>query len=297
MIILRQRNFSILNKVGVLGNLIGNVGSVVESNIRRDISRKKSPELKKKLLEHVGKYHEIKDSNEGDSFFPNGDNLVWEKGKEPGRFEIFVSGPDPDRVKFERVKRGGGTININKKKTSPFRIAHEYGHSLDFASKGGHERFTEDLRNKNKSDVKSGEEALNLSKSEIEREVAANINALKLLKKKGATQRELDRAKQEAKSNLRTYKTTAKAQINDIMSDSSLSDDLKFRREHMRGARKQYKDAVRKIDNMYGPNKLAQKEKAALIGTGALLAAGTGAYLLHKHRKKKKEQKEEENKK
>jgi hypothetical protein len=79
------------------------------------------------------------------------------------------------------------------------------------------------------------------------------------------------------------------------MQNSSLSDDLKFRREHLRDAKKQYKDAVKTIDNMYGPNKLAQREKAALIGGGVALAGGLTGLAIHKHRKKKKA-KEKENK-
>lgn len=108
------------------------------------------------------------------------------------------------------------------------------------------------------SDVKrinTPQEALNANKRVIEREVAADINAIKFLKKKGASQKEIDRAKKEAKAALRTYKSAGKSQINYIMRNSSLSDDLKFRREHMKDAKKQYKEAVKKIDDMYSPNK------------------------------------------
>ena len=104
-------------------------------------------------------------------------------------------------------------------------------------------------------EINTPQEALNANKRIIEREVAADINAIKLLKKKGASQKEIDRAKKEAKAALRTYKSTGKSQINYIMRNSSLSDDLKFRREHMKDAKKQYKEAVKKIDDMYSPNK------------------------------------------
>ena len=292
MIILRQKQYSILNKLGGIGNIIGNLESAAESGIRNKISSRKSKKLKDELLKHVGKYHNISyDGYEG--YLPNEGNINEDQKGKP----YFT----------RRKGRGGGTIYLSKN-SSPFKIAHEYGHSLDFAAPHGNERFTRDGRNRNKLDeiwkdgfkgsgdpIKDAKEALKLNKSSIEREVAADINALKLLKKKGATQKELDRAKQEAKAGLRSYKSSAKSDINYLMQNSSLSDDLKFRREHMRDAKKQYKEAVKKLDNMYGPNKLAQKEKAALIGLGSAAAIGTGAYLIHKHRKKKKES--EENKK
>lgn len=309
MIILRQKTYSILNRLGIIGNSIGNKLSMSELKTRGSISSRKSKKLKEDVLKHVKKYHKVSEDASNSGFLPNEDNLGWEPGKEPKGFDIFA-GKDPDRIRYNRSKKGrSGNIQI-RKKSSPFVIAHEHGHSLDFASPGGNERFTEDARNRVKtknigqftigggSRIKTPEKALESNKKIIEREVAADINALKLLKKKGATQKELDRAKQEAKAALRTYKTGAKSQINYLMQNSSLSDDLKFRREHMRGANKQYKDAVKTIDNMYGPNKLAQREKAALIGGGIALAGGLTSLAIRKHRKKKKDQsKKEENKK
>lgn len=249
-------------------------------------------------------------SDDMEQFLPNKENLDWEPGKEPKGFDMFA-GNDPDRVRYTRKKgRGNGTIRL-KKNSSPFTIAHEYGHSLDYAAPHGNERFTDDNRVRLKTRrigsadfvigggkrLDTPQEVLDANKKIIEREVAADVNAIKLLKKKGASQREIDRAKQEAKAALRTYKTAGKNQINYVMQDSSLSDDLKFRREHMRGAKKQYKEAVKKIDNMYGPNKLAQREKAALIGGGIVVAGLTaGGIALHRKNKKKKEQ-EKKNKK
>ena len=303
MIILRQRNFSILNKLGGLGNYIGNKSSFAELRARGRISSIKSKKLKDDLTKHISKYQKVSISNDNkmEQFLPNKENLSWEPGKEPKGFDMFA-GNDPDRVRYTRKKgRGGGTIYLNKN-SSPFTIAHEYGHSLDYAAPHGDERFTDDNRARLKTGRIGGgsfvigggkridkpQEALDANKKIIEREVAADINAIKLLKKKGASQRDIDRAKQEAKAALRTYKTGGKSQINYIMQDSSLSDDIRFRRKHMRDANKQYREAVKKIDNMYGPNKLAQREKAAaLIG---------GGIALHKKNKKKKEQ-EKKNKK
>lgn len=296
MIILRQKQYSILNKLGEIVdfNLIGNLSSAAESDIRSRISSRKSKKLKDELIKHVGKYHNIS-YNGYEGYLPNEGN---------------INEDQKGRPYFTRQKgRGGGTIYLSKN-SSPFKIAHEYGHSLDFASPHGNERFTRDGINRNKLDeiwkngfkgsgdkVKDAEEALKLNKSSIEREVAADINALKLLKKKGATQKELDRAKQEAKAGLRAYKTSAKSDINYLMQNSSLSDDLKFRREHLRGAKKQYKEAVKKLDNMYGPNKLAQREKAALIGGGVALAGGLTGLAIHKYRKKKKAEQRTKDKK
>lgn len=302
MIILRQKEFSILNNLGLIGNTIGNELSRKELQARGNISEKKSKKLKDKLIKHVSKYHKVSESDAA-NFLPDQDNLDWEVGKEPKGFDIFA-GRDPDRVRYTRKKNRTGSIKLPKK-ASPFIIAHEYGHSLDYASPGGAQRFTEDGRARSKTDnlgkinigggrVKDNKDALDLGKKMMEREVAADINALKLLKKRGASQKELDRAKQEAKAALRSYKTATKSHVNYLMSDSSLSEDLKFRREHMRGARKQYRDAVKKIDNMYGPNKLAKKEKAALIGTGAALVGSGIGIAIHKHNKKKKEQKQKE---
>lgn len=310
MIILRQKNYSILNNLGIIGNSIGNKLSRSELDTRSSISSRKSKKLKEDILKHVKKYHKVSEKDDiiSSGFLPNEDNLGWESGKEPNGFDIFA-GNDPDRVRYNRSKKGrSGNIQIGKK-SSPFIIAHEHGHSLDFASPGGNDRFTEDARNRVKtqnigqltigggSRIKTPEKALESNKKIIEREVAADINALKLLKKKGATQKELDRAKQEAKAALRSYKTGTKSQINYLMQDSSLSDDLKFRREHMRDAKKQYKEAIKKLDNMYGPNKLAQREKAALIGGGIALAGGLTSLAIHKHRNKKKAEQRTKDKK
>ena len=269
MIILRQNNFSILNKLGMVGNSIENILSAVELQRRGGISSRKSKKLKDDLLKHISKYQNVSISDNFGSFLPNKENLNWEPGKEPKFFDLFARN-DPDRVRYTRKKgRGGGTISLNKK-SSPFTIAHEYGHSLDYASPRGDERFTKDNRDRIKTrligknvigiinggkEINTPQEALNANKRIIEREVAADINAIKLLKKKGASQKEIDRAKKEAKAALRTYKSTGKSQINYIMRNSSLSDDLKFRREHMKDAKKQYKEAIKKIDDMYSPNK------------------------------------------
>lgn len=268
MIILRQNNFSILNRLGMVGNSIENMLSAEEFQRRGRVSSRKSKKLKDDLLKHISKYQNVSISDDFGSFLPNKENLNWEPGKEPKFFDLFAR-DDPDRVRYTRKKgRGGGTISLNKK-SSPFTIAHEYGHSLDYASPRGDERFTNDNRDRIKtrligqdvfgmSDVKrinTPQEALNANKRVIEREVAADINAIKFLKKKGASQKEIDRAKKEAKAALRTYKSAGKSQINYIMRNSSLSDDLKFRREHMKDAKKQYKEAVKKIDDMYSPNK------------------------------------------
>lgn len=269
MIILRQNNFSILNKLGLVGNSIENKLSAAELQRRGGISSRKSKKLKDDLLKHISKYQNVSISDSFGSFLPNKENLNWEPGKEPMFFDLSARN-DPDRVRYTRKKgRGGGTISLNKK-SSPFTIAHEYGHSLDYASPRGDERFTNDNRDRIKTsligrnvfgiinggkEINTPQEALNANKRIIEREVAADINAIKLLKKKGASQKEIDRAKKEAKAALRTYKSAGKSQINYIMRDSSLSDDLKFRREHMKDAKKQYKEAVKKIDDMYSPNK------------------------------------------
>lgn len=261
MIILRQNNFSILNKIGMVGNSIENKLSAAEAQRRGGISSRKSKKLKDDLLKHVSKYQNVSISDDFESFLPNKENLNWEPGKEPVFFGLFAR-DNPDRVRYTRKKgRGGGTISLNKK-SSPFTIAHEYGHSLDYASPRGDERFTNDYRDRFKTSligrrvgINTPQEALNANKRIIEREVAADINAIKLLKKKGASQKEIDRAKKEAKAALRTYKSAGKSQINYIMRNSSLSDDLKFRREHMKDAKKQYKEAVKKIDDMYSPNK------------------------------------------
>lgn len=268
MIILRQNNFSILNKLGMVGNSIENKLSAEELQRRGRVSSRKSKKLKDDLLKHISKYQNVSISDDFGSFLPNKENLNWEPGKEPDFLDLFARN-DPDRVRYTRKKgRGGGTISLNKK-SSPFTIAHEYGHSLDYASPRGDERFTNDNRDRIKTRligrdvfginevkrINTPQEALNANKRIIEREVAADINAIKLLKKKGASQKEIDRAKKEAKAALRTYKSAGKSQINYIMRDSSLSDDLKFRREHMKDAKKQYKEAVKKIDDMYSPNK------------------------------------------
>ena len=269
MIILRQNNFSILNKLGMVGNSIENILSASEFQRRGKVSSRKSKKLKDDLLKHISKYQNVSMSDSFGSFLPNKENLNWEPGKEPKFFDLFARN-DPDRVRYTRKKgRGGGTISLNKK-SSPFTIAHEYGHSLDYASPRGDERFTKDNRDRIKTrligknvigiinggkEINTPQEALNANKRIIEREVAADINAIKLLKKKGASQKEIDRAKKEAKAALRTYKSTGKSQINYIMRNSSLSDDLKFRREHMKDAKKQYKEAIKKIDDMYSPNK------------------------------------------
>ena len=262
MIILRQNNFSILNRLGMVGNSIENMLSLAEAQRRDKVSSRKSKKLKDDLLKHISKYQNVSISDDSGSFLPNKENLNWEPGKEPKFFDLFARN-DPDRVIYTRKKgRGGGTISLNKK-SSPFTIAHEYGHSLDYASPRGDERFTNDNRDRIKTrligrvgkGINTPQEALNANKRIIEREVAADINAIKLLKKKGASQKEIDRAKKEAKAALRTYKSTGKSQINYIMRNSSLSDDLKFRREHMKDAKKQYKEAVKKIDDMYSPNK------------------------------------------
>ena len=269
MIILRQNNFSILNKLGMVGNSIENILSASEFQRRGKVSSRKSKKLKDDLLKHISKYQNVSISDSFGSFLPNKENLNWEPGKEPKFFDLSARN-DPDRVRYTRKKgRGGGTISLNKK-SSPFTIAHEYGHSLDYASPRGDERFTNDNRDRIKTrligrdvfgiinggkEINTPQEALNANKRIIEREVAADINAIKLLKKKGASQKEIDRAKKEAKAALRTYKSTGKSHINYIMRNSSLSDDLKFRREHMKDAKKQYKEAVKKIDDMYSPNK------------------------------------------
>lgn len=268
MIILRQNNFSILNKLGMVGNSIENMLSIAELQRRDRVSSRKSKKLKDDLLKHISKYQNVSISDDFGSFSPNQENLNWEPGKEPKFFGLFARN-DPDRVRYTRKKgRGGGTISLNKK-SSPFTIAHEYGHSLDYASPRGDERFTNDNRDRFKTRligrdvfginkekrINTPQEALNANKRIIEREVAADINAIKFLKKKGASQKEIDRAKKEAKTALRTYKSAGKSQINYIMRNSSLSDDLKFRREHMKDAKKQYKEAVKKIDDMYSPNK------------------------------------------
>lgn len=268
MIILRQNNFSILNRLGMVGNSIENMLSAEKFQRRGRVSSRKSKKLKDDLLKHISKYQNVSISDDFGSFLPNKENLNWEPGKEPKFFDLFAR-DDPDRVRYTRKKgRGGGTISLNKK-SSPFTIAHEYGHSLDYASPRGDERFTNDNRDRIKTRligldvfginevkrINTPQEALNANKRIIEREVAADINAIKLLKKKGASQKEIDRAKKEAKAALRTYKSTGKSQINYIMRNSSLSDDLKFRREHMKDAKKQYKEAVKKIDDMYSPNK------------------------------------------
>ena len=259
MIILRQNNFSILNRLGMVGNSIENMLSASEFLRRGKVSSRKSKKLKDDLLKHISKYQNVSISDSFGSFLPNKENLNWEPGKEPMFFDLSARN-DPDRVRYTRKKgRGGGTISLNKK-SSPFTIAHEYGHSLDYASPHGDKRFTNDNRDRIKTrliginevkGINTPQEALNANKRIIEREVAADINAIKLLKKKGASQKEIDRAKKEAKAALRTYKSTGKSQINYIMRNSSLSDDLKFRREHMKDAKKQYKEAVKKIDDMY----------------------------------------------
>ncbi len=116
MIILRQKNYSILNNLGLIGNSIGNKLSRSELDTRSSISSRKSKKLREDVLKHVKKYHKVSEKDDilSSGFLPNKDNLEWEPGKEPKGFDIFA-GKDPDRVRYNRSKIGSGNIQIGKK--------------------------------------------------------------------------------------------------------------------------------------------------------------------------------------
>lgn len=204
-----QRDFSMKDALSTDYHAFKNKYYNAKSNLitKKEKKRKESNELLEKLENKAKSLgHEVESTRDGSAF----QNNHYIK-KEPFSFKFnWDSGTSDNRGKIldDRHSRVG-KIQFNEK-DSAATFAHELGHAYDYSSPGGQKRFNDRLRAE--LDAKDRAKGLHSIQPKtksyelnLSHEGQASANAIKLLKKQGASPEELRLARKQLKSCLGTY--------------------------------------------------------------------------------------------
>lgn len=198
MIVLRQKNYGIASDIIAYSHKVKNqlaVKDAVTESGKRKLDEK-DKELVNRVKKRAGRYFPI--ANEQPLF---GDGRDQFRSRSPRSEDMTKP--------IELVKRTGRR-NANSKirliHEFPEVLAHEYGHGLNYAANGGYKRLVEYARaiKDKKNNV------ANLDKNRLVEEAKASRNGLNILKKEGATARQMRDARKRLKTAYKSYYETAK---------------------------------------------------------------------------------------
>lgn len=266
MIILRQKEFSILPTLDLEYQRFRNKRAIEKANKSRNVDWDK--ETLKKLKDRIKRTTPINESLDPNAQTQFGGPYYTNK---------FIFG----NLKREDVIPGRqthlGEILVNKAdKDNLSAISHEYGHALDYASTGGKDRFVEGVLSGNGvgNNVffkRPYKQRLKCEKLNIKLEGTATKNGLKILKKLGAKPKDMVEARKSGKAALESHFRAKEFDLANKAIEDGLTNKeyVKQLLTDRRRLRRDYRKAVRGIEisgrtgaeRLYDASKISKARK------------------------------------
>lgn len=228
MLIKQQREYTVLQGLDGISEGFRNLYRVGRTEL--DAKRKSDPETLKRLRNRVERTTPVTET-------PKFTDTSFRGPMKAKGFHIFTK-PSREEMITKRETHLGSIRLGGSAKNSASMLAHEYGHALDYASKGGLDRFAD------RHVADSGSSVI------LNGEVTASKNGLKVLKKVGASHKEMVNARRSLKNALGTYYHAAAANNALENAKESSKDYLKRRLTEGRRLRNQYKDYLKELDTL-----------------------------------------------
>ena len=146
-----------------------------------------------------------------------------------------------------------GEVHLENQKNLAL-LAHEYGHALDFASKGGHSRSIDggffDNEKSSFGDIRTSRKHLTDGRIKVRHETNASKNGLKILRKLEASPEDMKKTRESLKDALGTYYRAEESLSSQAAKLGNMSDKEYFKQKltDNRRLKRDYKKAIKEIE-------------------------------------------------
>ena len=158
-----------------------------------------------------------------------------------------------DNIDRNRLTHLGKKVHLENPENLA-NLAHEYGHALDFASKGGHSRSIDGIFFDGEKDffgdVRTSRKHLTDGRIKIRYETNASKNGLKILRKLEASPEDMKKTRENLKDALGTYYSAEESLSSQAAKLGNMSDKEYFKQKltDNRRLKRDYKKAIKEIE-------------------------------------------------